>query len=125
MYARSLSSPTLGEREGVRCLCFVFDSGLSNGEAGDRNADYLSAPLSAVPSPRANPCMAPHSTPSAHSAGLRHTAHTARTHEGGLGLVTRRLCRMAHKKYGLSLAFGKWIAETIRRELQILGMNAS
>lgn len=31
-----------------------------------------------------------------------HPAHTARTHEVGLGLVTRRLCRMAHKKYGLS-----------------------
>ena len=35
---------------------------------------------------------------------LRHAAHTARTHEVGLGLVTRGLCRMAHKKYGLSLA---------------------
>ena len=33
---------------------------------------------------------------------MAHPAHTARTHEVGLGLVTRRLCRMAHKKYGLS-----------------------
>ena len=35
---------------------------------------------------------------------MAHPAHTARTYEEGLGLVTRRLCRMAHKKYGLSLA---------------------
>ena len=33
---------------------------------------------------------------------MAHPAHTTRTHEIGLGLVTRRLCRMAHKKYGLS-----------------------
>ena len=73
-------TPSPWERAGERCLRFVLNGCLGGGETGDRYADYLSAPLSAVPSPRANPCMAPHSTPSAHSAGISVTPRTPHAH---------------------------------------------